>query len=239
MWDKSDGTKFLAPTASQRSDYIIQVRKQVSSLGKSGKLWQDRDSATALGMEAVHEFLLGQENEALATQLRDTASKLTSAAAHISSPYPSAISYVPSSSLKRKREENLGKVEETLLEAVRVVRDVKKAEQCYQPLQMGPLANKDTPSAASLSAPSTRTLAKISSPEGVLKMPPSLPRLTDLIDPFADSAIASEDVAPQKKLSIARRQPCRKPAARLSSEVCGIVKTRRLTTQLHDEEYSD
>jgi hypothetical protein len=61
MWAKSDGTKFLAPTASQRSDYILHVRKQVVDLGISGKLWLDGENARARGMEAVHEF---QENEA-------------------------------------------------------------------------------------------------------------------------------------------------------------------------------
>ena len=90
-WAKSDSTKFLAPTASQRRNYILQVRRQVVDLGRTGKLWLDRDNARARGMEAVHEF---QENEALAAQLRDIASKLTSAATHISFPNgPASLMY--------------------------------------------------------------------------------------------------------------------------------------------------
>ena len=204
MWAKSDGTKFLAPTVSQRSDYILHVRKQVVNLGRSGKLWLDRENARARGMQAVHEF---QENEALATQLRNAASKLTSAAVLISSPNRPGLPYVPPSGLKRKREENIGMVEETLLEAVRVVRGVKKFKQCYQlePLQMGPSPSKDTPSAPSYSAPSTRPVHRMMSPGILLGTQAKVTMSTDSQGSKAAAAtVACKAIAPRKKLDQTR-----------------------------------
>jgi hypothetical protein len=138
----------------------------------------------------------------LATQLRDAASKLTSAAAHVSSPNRPGLPYVPPSGLKRKREENFGMVEENLLEAVRVVRGVKKLKQCYQlePLQMGPSTSKDTSSAPSYSAPSTRPVHRMMSPGILLGTQAKVTMSTDPQGSKAAAAtVASEAIVSRKK----------------------------------------
>ena len=95
-------------------------------------------------------------------------------------------------------------MEETLLEGVRVVRDVMKVEQCYQlelP-EMGPSVSKDTPVAASYSAPSTRSVVPKVSPGDSLGTQAKVARSTDpqsIQVTAATLLLASDAIAPRKK----------------------------------------
>lgn len=38
-WEKAKGTKYLFPMVSQRIDYISEVKKSVSKIGRNAELW--------------------------------------------------------------------------------------------------------------------------------------------------------------------------------------------------------
>ena len=176
LWEKPDGTKFLAPTALQAAQYVAKLKGRTIELGIAGGIWKDMNECKKNAMEAFQHFLIDQEKQSLAARLRETATKLESGTAHISPPTPKIGYRAPSAAQKRKREDDFQVLEETLLEASQVVRDFKKVERSYQPLQMGASARENIPSAASYSAPSTRPSAGILlspeyAPKTQVKMP--------------------------------------------------------------------
>ena len=176
LWEKPDGTTFPAPTELQAAQYVCKITARAMELGTAGGLWKDMNGCKKLAMEAFQQFLIDQEKQSLAARLRETVTKLESGTAHISPPTLTVGSRAPSAAQKRKREENFQVLEETLLEASQVVRDFKKVERSYQPLQMGASARENIPSAASYPAPSTRPSAGILfspeyAPKTQVKMP--------------------------------------------------------------------
>jgi hypothetical protein len=130
IWQKARDTKFSIPTTSQRTAYSCEVLGQVTALGTASGLWEDARRARMCALDAVQEFQVAQENEAIACRMRQTARQLTSAALHMSP--PKDIHRIVAGSMKRERKEDFEEVEASLPKAVQDVQNFKKAKYSHE-----------------------------------------------------------------------------------------------------------